>query len=251
MLLHGQPGSADDWQWLIPFLEDGYTVVAPDRPGYGRTGGPAAGFAGNADAAVGLLDHLGLDRAVFVGHSWAGAVALAAAENHPDRVAGLVLVASVAPGLRPGWDDRLLAAPVLGDVITAGTMRGLGLVLRSARLHSLAERRLGERGNDAVAALTRLTRSGDNVWRAVVAEQRSLLTELPGLAAGLGGITAPTAVVQGRQDRVVPVKAAGELVAAIPGAVLRLVPGVGHMVPHDRPGAIAEAIDLVAGRRAG
>lgn len=242
VLLHGQPGSADDWQWLVPLLEDRYSLIVPDRPGYGRTGGPPAGFAANADAVVDLLDRLGVEQAVVVGHSWAGGVAIAAAQNHPGRLSGLVLVSSVAPGLRLGWDDRLLAAPVVGEAIAAGTIGGLGLVLRSTRLHSLADRRLGPRANDAVTALTHLTSGGANVWRAFVAEQRSLLTELPGLAAAMDRIGGPTVVVHGTRDHVVPVHAAEQLVAAIPAATLRLVPGAGHMIPHDRPDAIAAAI---------
>ncbi|HMC39755.1 MAG TPA: alpha/beta hydrolase, partial [Acidimicrobiales bacterium] len=69
MLLHGQPGTAADWQWVTPLLDGRYTLIVPDRPGYGRTGGAATGFAGNARAAIGLLDRLGFERAVMVGHS--------------------------------------------------------------------------------------------------------------------------------------------------------------------------------------
>ncbi|HET6875527.1 MAG TPA: alpha/beta hydrolase, partial [Acidimicrobiales bacterium] len=119
LLLHGQPGTAGDWQRVAGLLEDRYTVVVPDRPGYGATGGRATGFAGNARATADLLDRLGIERTVMVGHSWAGGVALAAARDYPDRVAGLVLVSSVGPGEHLGWDDRLLAAPVIGETLAA------------------------------------------------------------------------------------------------------------------------------------
>ncbi|MGH9095063.1 MAG: alpha/beta fold hydrolase, partial [Acidimicrobiales bacterium] len=102
LLLHGQPGRARDWHRVQARLTDSCRVLIPDRLGYGRTGGRAAGFAANADACLALLDRLGVDRAVVAGHSWAGAVALALAEHHRDRVAGLALVASVAPGEVPG-----------------------------------------------------------------------------------------------------------------------------------------------------
>ena len=58
VLLHGQPGSADDWDHVIPLIEGDFTVVVPDRLGYGRTGGEAGGYAANADALAGLLDRL-------------------------------------------------------------------------------------------------------------------------------------------------------------------------------------------------
>lgn len=248
VVLHGQPGTADDWQWVTPRLEDRYTVVAPDRPGYGRTGGPAAGFAGNADATAALLDRLGLERAVIVGHSWAGGAAIAFAVRHPARIAGLVLVSSVAPGEPVGLSDRLLAAPLLGEAIAVTTMGGLGLVLGNRRVQAAAGRRLEGRARDGLVALTRLTRPGSRVWRSFVAEQRFLVAELDGLAPELGGITTPTAVVHGAGDRLVSPDVGRALAGAIPGAAFHLVDGVGHLVPHDRPQAVVDAVDEVAGR---
>ena len=247
VLLHGQPGTAEDWDRVVPLIEDRYTVVVPDRPGYGRTGGPATGFAGNAAATIDMLDRLGLDRAVLVGHSWAGGVGLAAAATRPGRVTGLVLVSSVGPGEQVRWDDRLLAAPLVGEALAAGTIGGLGLVLGRNRVQSLADRFLDGRAHEAVVALTRLTRGGSLVWRSFLTEQRALLQELDGLGAGLPRITAPTAIVHGGNDRLVPVSVAEGLAAAIDGATLKVVPGAGHLLPHDRPDEIASAIDSVGG----
>ena len=246
LLLHGQPGTAGDWERVVPLLEDRYTVVVPDRPGYGASPGPAHGFAGNARAAVDLLDLIGIDRAIFVGHSWAGGVALAAAIAHPIRVAGLVLISSVGPGEHLGLADRVLAAPLIGDTLAAATIGGLGLMLGRHRVQELADRHLQGRPHEAVVALTRLTRGGSLVWRSFVVEQRALLRELEPMGPHLGAIDAPTAVVHGSNDRLVPPTVAEGLAAAIPDAGLRLVPGVGHLLPHDRPGEVADAVDRVA-----
>lgn len=250
MLLHGQPGTGADWQWVIPLIEDRSTVIVPDRPGYGRTGGPATGFAGNADAVADLLDRLQVAQAVLVGHSWAGGVALAAGGRHPDRVSGLVLVSSVGPGEHLGWDDRLLAAPLVGEALAAATIGGIGLLLGRSRIQSLAAKRLDGRGRDAVAALTRLTAGRSRAWRSFVTEQRALVAELEGLAAGLERIQVPVALVHGLSDRLVPPAVAEGLAAAIPGASLRVLPRLGHLVPHDRPGAVAEAVGWVLGQTA-
>jgi len=155
-------------------------------------------------------------------------------------------VSSVGPGEHLGWDDRILAAPVLGEAIAASTIGGLGLLLGRERVQSLADRRLAGRARDAVVALTRLTHGGSFVWRSFVTEQRALLSELDGLAAGLGAIGVPTEVVHGRNDRLVAPEVAESLAQTIPGAVLRLVPGVGHLLPHDAPGEIASAVTRVA-----
>lgn len=248
VLLHGQPGTGHDWRWVAPLLDDRYTVVIPDRPGYGRTGGTATGFAGNARATIELLDRLGCERAVLVGHSWAGAVAQAAASAHPERVSGLVLVSSVGPGEHLGWDDRILAAPVVGDAIAATAIGGLGLLLGRDRVQAFAGRHLAGRSYEAVVALTRLTRGGSRVWRSFVTEQRALMDELELLGPALGRIAAPTVVLHGDADRLVPPAVAESLAAAIPNSTLRLVPRVGHLLPHDRPHEVALAVDRVMRR---
>lgn len=146
VLLHGQPGSAADWGPLRRLLEDDYTVIVPDRPGYGRTGGTALGFRGNADAVADLLDRCGISSATIVGHSWGGGVAIALAEGHPGRVAGLVLVSSVGPGDPLSRLDRLLAIPPVGTAIAAVVLNAAGLVLSLAAVRRYIDRRV--RGNE-------------------------------------------------------------------------------------------------------
>jgi pimeloyl-ACP methyl ester carboxylesterase len=247
VLLHGQPGTGADWQWVVPLLETDFSVIVPDRPGYGRTGGAATGFTGNARAVVGLLDRLGFERAVLVAHSWAGGAALAAAEAFPDRIAGLVLVASVGPGERMAWDDRLLAAPVLGELIAGLAIGGVGMVVGSRRVQSLANQRLAGRARDAVTTLIHMTGGSTRVWKSFVVEQRAMIAELDGLQPGLASIRAPTAILSGSADRLVPAYVGEALEQAIPGATRQLLAGVGHLLPHDRPQAVADAVRLVAG----
>lgn len=247
VLLHGQPGTGADWQWVTPLLSGRLKVIVPDRPGYGRTGGPATGFAGNAAAVVSLLDRLDIGSAVLAGHSWAGGVVLATAVAYPERVSGLVLVSSVGPGEKIGWHDRLLAAPVVGEAIAATTIGGLGLLLGSRRVQSMAGRRLAGRTSDALSALTRMTRDRSTVWRSFVVEQRALLDDLEDLGHGLAGIEAPAVIVHGEGDRLVRPEVAAKLTGAIPGATLRLLPRAGHLLPHDRAQEVAAAILDVAG----
>lgn len=248
VLLHGQPGTGLDWQWVVPLLTADFTVVVPDRPGYGCTGGPATGFAGNAAAVLELLDRLGLGRAVLVGHSWAGGVALQAAVDHPGRVAGLVLVSSVGPGGAVNWEDRLLAAPVLGELLAGTAIGGMGLLLGSPPVQNLARRHLGGRARDGIVALGRLTRGPSRVWRSFVAEQRALLDELEPLAGRIGSITAPTAIVHGGSDHVVPAGVSDRLHRDIAGSSRHVLAGAGHLLPHDRPADVAAAVREVAGR---
>ena len=119
VLLHGQPGSAADWQQVAARLPAQLHAIAADRPGYGSSQLPAGGFAANARAVLDDLDSRGINRAVLVGHSYGGGVALSAASLAPRRVEAVVLLASVGPGCVNGW-DRLLAAPRYGAAVRAG-----------------------------------------------------------------------------------------------------------------------------------
>jgi pimeloyl-ACP methyl ester carboxylesterase len=249
VLLHGQPGSARDWHAVVPRLKDDYDVVVPDRPGYGRTGGPAAGFSDNADALIDLLDDFGIAAAVVVGHSWGGGVALAATQQHPQRVAGLVLVSSIGPGESFGWPDRLLAAPVLGESVAAATIGATTRVLAHERVRDWSRRYLPGPAREAVDVITAMTGAGTGTtaWRSFVVEQRALLAELDDLGPGLADVRVPTAVLHGRTDHVVPPDVARRLAEAIPPASLRIVPGVGHLLLHERAAEVAAAVRAVAG----
>ncbi|MFD0903680.1 alpha/beta fold hydrolase [Actinomadura sediminis] len=95
LLLHGFPECWYSWRHQLTALAAaGFHAVAPDQRGYARTGGPAdpaqytiMHLAGDA---VGLIDALGADRAVVVGHDWGAPVAWAVAQMRPDKVRGVV-----------------------------------------------------------------------------------------------------------------------------------------------------------------
>lgn len=250
VLLHGQPGSRADWRRVVPLLENDHTVVVPDRPGYGDTAGPALGFRGNAAAAIGLLDDLGVKTAVFVGYSWSGGVALSAAVDYPERVSGMVLVASVRPGEQPGWADRMMAVPMVGEITGALTLGTTSRVLRMRRVQDLADRRLPRTAREAVRALAGASGalSGARVWQSFAAEQRFLLHELARLGSDVPRIRVPTVVVNGGSDRVVPPAVGARLANAIPGAEFRVVPKARHLLPFDRPEEIASAVRAISGR---
>jgi len=247
VLIHGQPGSAADWNRVAPLLSNNHRVIVPDRPGYGRTAGEATGFAGNADALVRTLDQLSSAKAIMVGHSWGGGVAIAAAALHPERVSGLVLVASVRPGETLGWVDRMLASRVLGDALAAVTIGSTSMVLRNKKVRDLVERRFDGRPREVVRALEGVTgaRTSAPVWRSFVSEQRRLFDELDGLATAVQTISVPTIVLSGGADHIVPATVGERLAASIKNAELRVVPGAHHLLPLDHPGEIATAVEDV------
>lgn len=256
LLLHGQPGSAAQWAHVIPPLKDRYTVVSPDRLGYGRTGGKAGGFTANAQAVVGLLDRLELDRVIVVGHSYGGGVALALAGVAPERLSGLVLVSSVGPGEPITVVDRLLAIRPLGTVAMTIGLAAAKRVLEIPTVRSIGQNQPTVNAAIAIAApddrrSQRLStpsiawRQG-GVARAFAVEQRAFIDELEGLSADAAAVNAPTAVLTGGADRVVPPETSHRLAKEIKGAKLVLVPGAGHLLPFDHPSDVVMAIDNVA-----
>ena len=99
-------------------------------------------------------------------------------------------------------------------------------------------------------AASRLTgeHGSRRVWRSFVAEQRALLDELGSLAAGLSDIAAPTVIINGETDHLVDPGLGRNLAETIPSANWVLLPSVGHLLPHDAPEAIADAVRDVHAR---
>jgi len=256
VLLHGQPGSASSWRPLIDQLEDGFRVLAPDRPGYGATTDDGRGFDGNTDLVARMVRDAGCGPAIVVGHSWGGGVALLLATDYPELVRGLVLVGSIGTPDSINFLDRLLNVRVLGSVLTSAGLVGIGSLLPRMRRWS---RVLPDGAREYVHATfpdELLTDGVEGAWgrtkETFMTEQVALVGELPRITAVLPRITVPTAVVEGNWDVVVPPASARSLAAAIPGAELVPVPGVGHFVPRDAApvlAAVIREIDHRAGRR--
>ncbi len=243
VLLHGQPGSAVDWLQVTGRLPAQFHAVAADRPGYGSSRRPAGGFAANARAVLDDLDARGIRRAVLVGHSYGGGVALVAASLAPHRVEAVVLLASVGPGCVNGW-DRLLAAPGAGPLCALVAWRLTPWIARARLAHIGRSRGRPLRQDEYVnwQVWAEAGRGRGPVWRTFLAEQRALLRELGGLDYAIGSVQAPVLLLADPNDTVVPVDTARGLARALPDARLQLVEGAGHHLPRRVPDVVAEAI---------
>lgn len=243
VLLHGQPGLGSDWQQVTDRLPAPLHAVALDRPGYGASGQMAGGFEHNARAVLAELDARGIGRAVLVGHSYGGGVALSVAQMAPARVEALVLLASVGPGCLTGW-DRLLAAPVAGEVC-AVTAWLLTPWLARARLAGIARRRRlpiapDEHVNWQIWGNVR--HDDGPLWRTFLTEQRALAAELGDLTAALTSIRQPVLLLADPQDSLIPVRATHQLAAGLPDARVELVEQIGHHLPRRAAAHVAGAV---------
>ncbi len=242
VLLHGQPGSAADWDQVAGLLPGQFHAVAADRPGYGSSQLNAGGFAANARAVLDDLDLRGIERAVLVGHSYGGGVALSAASMAPDRVEAVILLASVGPGCANVW-DRLLAAPVTGPVCALVAWKLTPWIAR-ARLALIGRVHGSPPGPDEHVnwqVWGQRDRGHGALWRTFLAEQRALMRELDELECILPSVEPAVLVLADPGDRLVPVDTARRLARSLPDARLQLIEGGGHHLPRRAPGAVAEA----------
>ena len=243
VLLHGQPGSAADWQLMAGRLPATLRTLAIDRPGYGSSPLPAGGFTAGGRAVLDDLDSRDIRRAVLVGHSYGGGVALSAASLAPHRVEAVVLLASVGPGCVNGW-DRLLAAPGAGQLCALVAWRLTPWIAR-ARLAQIRWRRgRPPRPDEHVnwQVWGQAGRQHTPLWRTFLTEQRALLRELGELEHAIPSVQPPALLLADPQDALAPVDTGRRLARALPDARLQLVPGAGHHLPRRAPDAVADAI---------
>ena len=247
VLLHGFGSGTFTWRAVQGGLAALGPVVAYDRPGFGLTPRPLPGswprganpytLGAQVDQTVAVMDALGLDRAVLVGHSSGAVVALATALAHPERVSGLVLVdaAYYRQGGPPGWARWLLRTPQadrLGPVIMRQFAGTTGTTFLE---NSWAD---PSRIDDATRAAYREPLQADDwdrgLWEVSKAARPAHLD--------LGRIAVPTLVVTGADDAIVPPADDRRLAADMGGAPLRSLPDCGHVPQEECPQAFLDAV---------
>lgn len=242
LLLHGGPGLTSGYlDSLVAEIDGGWTVALPQQRGHrpSTTEGPFD-IDTAVDDLVAVLDHLGWDEAVVVGHSYGGLLGLFVAARHPARCTGLLLVDSI------------------GTVGDGGNAAFVEELLR--RTPEDARARLAELDGlpptpDSLDEELRL------VWQAYFADPPSappylpvaqspdafaglmadLSVQMPVLAAALPSVRVPLGALVGSGSPI-PRSASADVVARVPGAWLVEVPGAGHFPWLERPGCVDDAL---------
>ncbi len=237
ILLHGFGGSLQTWDDWTKLFEPTLRVISLDLPGAGLTGADPSGDYTDARGMVvllALMDTLGIKRASLVGHSMGGRLAWQFAAAHPDRMSKLVLVSPdgfASPGFEYG------KTPEVGL-----SLKAMKYVLPKSLLKtSLAP----AYANPEVMTPELLTRYYEmmiapDVRSAMIArlEQSVLQDPVPILSR----ITAPTLLVWGDRDAMIPIANADDYLKAIPGARLARFPGVGHLPQEEAAHPSGQAI---------
>ncbi|THD66010.1 MAG: alpha/beta hydrolase [Bradyrhizobium sp.] len=252
VMIHGASSNLESMRRpLGEMLARNHRVILIDRPGHGWS--TRAEPSDSTPAIQGrmieqALEKLGIGPAIFVVHSWAGALGARLALDYPERVAGLVMLAPVAYPWRGGvgWYNRLVTTPVIGPLLAYSVTLPLGYFLTGP----------GARGaflpqtmpTDFVEATATLLLLRPREFLANARDLVTLKAAVAGQAPHYAAIRAPAVVITGDSDKTVsPNIHSRPFAAVVPNAKLIVLPGVGHMVQNAAPDLVVSEIDEMIG----
>ncbi|WP_404335799.1 alpha/beta fold hydrolase [Sphingomonas sp. MMS12-HWE2-04] len=238
VMIHGLMGQLRNFSHsLAGRLAEDHRVILVDRPGWGHSAieGPRPGIAAQAAMIGALIEQLGLEKPLVVGHSMGGAVALALGLDRPELVRGLALIAPLTQVIDtvPKVFAGLTAPAALGPLLAWTVVVPAGLKTGAATAAAVfapdpVPADFATAGGGALAIRPKAYLAGSFEVRAAPAEMARLV-------ARYGEITLPVAILYGRDDAVLDPEVNGARTAqAISGATLTLIAG-GHMLPVTRP----------------
>ncbi|MES5484271.1 alpha/beta hydrolase [Bradyrhizobium sp. INPA03-11B] len=252
VMLHGASSNLRAMQPLGERIARTRRVILIDRTGHGWS--PREHVADSTPAVQGrmiaeALAKIGVDRAIVVAHSWAGALALRIALDHPERVAGLVLLAPVAYPWRGGagrYNDAI-STPLIGPLLAHTITLPLGLLVANSGASGVfaPQPMPDDFVRDSATLLLLRPREFIANARDLVSLKAAVIEQAPRYAE----IKAPLSIISGDVDKTVTTGIHSRLLAAtLPQAKLIVLPGVGHMVQYAALDLVASEIEAMAGR---
>src|SRR4030081_199025 len=232
VMLHGAGFDHSTWalhsRW---FAHHGYSVLAPDLPGHGRSSGAALPtIADMPDWTPPLLDAAGAAKARLVGHSMGSLIALETAARHPARVSALSLIGTAAT-MTVGPD--LLKAAEANDHSAVDMVSIWGLGYQAELGGSLAPGLWMHSGAQRVLEQSR---------PGVLFNDLSACNSYQNALAAAAQITVPASFILGERDMMTAAKAGKALAAALPNSRTVVLRGAGHMMMVERPDELLAAL---------
>lgn len=242
LLLHGWPQHSYEWRKVVPLLADRYRLLMPDHRGFGRSEAPRGGYHPEtfASDALALLDVLGIDRVVLVGHDWGGFTALLLALWHPQRFSRVLAMSTPHPWAAPSaravrgmwraWYAGVNALPVIGRRAVASAAYVPSLLGDDVFTYDEIEAYAAPlRERDRALASSRLYRAYWRMSAEVIGRSRFADARLE----------IPARLLFGREDRMIPTAYVDGPEGPAHGLEVELVPGASHWLPEERPELVA------------
>jgi pimeloyl-ACP methyl ester carboxylesterase len=253
VIIHGASSNLETMrQPLGDLLAQQHRVILIDRPGHGWS--PRKRLDDSTPAIQGrmieeALEKLGLGPAIFVVHSWAGALGARMALDYPQRVAGLLMLAPVAYPWRGGvgWYNKLVTTPVIGPLLVYTITLPLGYFLTESGARNVFLPQIMP--TDFVESTATLLLLRPREFLANAQDLVTLKAAVAEQAPRYGHIRVPAVVITGDADKTVsPTIHSRPFAAALPDAKLIVLPGVGHIVQNAAPELVAREIDTMIGK---
>lgn len=256
LYVHGLGGASTNWTDYAALLATRLDGDALDLPGFGESGPAPArggyGLAAQARTVLAYLERRAAGPVHLVGNSMGGVAALLVAATRPELVRTLTLVSPAMPWLRPRRSSDFAMPLLLVPGIGRYAQRRLNALPPERRAAGLIRICFADpaavprnRVDETVAEVARrqeLPWATDAFTAALRALARSYLLLGPrSLWHHAGLVQAPTLVVWGAEDRLVPVELAGRTAASVPDSRLLVLPGVGHVAQLEAPETTARA----------
>ena len=253
VLLHGAGCNLEDMRLALgERLATRHRVILIDRPGLGwseRSGLDGSSPAYQAAMLNAVLERLGAGRAIVVGHSWGGLLALTLALDHPQRVAGLVVI---APPTHPWlghstWLNSAFGIPLFGWLFAHTLTLPFGALLITPGFRNAFRPEAPPPCYMKRTAARLLLRPATLLANAAdIAGLKAFLQPQP---ERYGTLTAPLIIITGDRDTIVsPQHHAMRLAAAVSGAMLEVLPGYGHLLHHAAADRIIAAVEQLMDR---
>lgn len=242
VLLHGFPEFWYSWRYQIPVLAEIYTVVAPDLRGYNDTDKPRTGYTLDIllGDIVGLIEGLGHEQAVIVGHDWGGVLAWQFAIRYPQMTRRLISLNAPPPWtftrelrtfkqLRKSWYIFFFQLPWLPEYAL-----GYNHAEAIARaLHSSAVQKSAFPPD--VLMRYRIAISKPGVLTAALNYYRNIFSQAISMSGNLAMVSAPTLLIWGEQDIALDIAMTYGLEKWVPNIRIERIPDSGHWVQQEKP----------------
>ncbi len=258
LMVHGLGGNALNWMSVGPSVAETYRALAVDLAGFGQTPlfSRSAAVGANTALVHDFIERVIGQPVVLMGNSMGGHIAILEAAAHPQSVKAMILVDPAIPGAHVRRPE-----PAMLGVMAALSIPGLAQNLLGRRARALGPEGLVRQALDLVCAdpsrldpalieaHVKLTREREHLGpqndRAFLQASRSIGLRMadPRFWSRVARVKAPTLVVHGSLDRLIPMAAARELVRRRPGWQLEILDGVGHVPMMETPELFMDAVN--------